>query len=303
MKKLALVSALLGALFSVGAAQATTLDTTSAANVLIAGNPGEPAAPSAAGGDGVLQNFTGIDWHQNGSGLVQGFTLTPANNAGDFRDFTLTYQAFAAAISTTSATPDLRVGAPGPATGTYELTTVATLHERATCLSAGCSTVAITFTPGTTSSWTVYFDNSPDANQGAGTGFTDGAIMLSGTWDTELSTFLATGTSGTPGATGVGSATLVGTVLVTNGAYVSPALAGTRFDTTLNFPGPDAPGFTRPLLVNGIATGPNTDSQFVLNIDGAQQFTPVPEPATLALLAAGIFGVVGTFGRRREKQA
>lgn len=301
MKKLGTLSALLGALFSAGAVHATTLDTRSAANVLFAGNPGEPAAPSALGGDGILQNFTGIDWHQNGAGLVQGFTLTPANNTGDFADFTLTYQAFAAAIGSTSATPDLRVAPPGPAVGTYELTTTATLHERATCLNAGCSTVALTFTPSTTSTWTVYFDNSPDADQATGLGFTDGVAMLSGTWDAELSTFLATGTSGTPGATGVGSATLAGTVLMTNATYVSPALAGTRFDTTLNFPGPASPGFTRPLLVNGIATGPNTDSQFVLNIDGAQQFTPVPEPATLALVAAGIFGM-GSFGRRREKR-
>jgi len=301
MKKSVILGALLGALVAAGAAQATTLNTTSAANVLIGGNPGEPGAPSAVGGDGVLQNFTGIDWHQNGAGLVQGFTLTPANHAGDFVDFQLTYQAFAAAISTTSATPDLRVGAPGPAIGTYELTTVATLHKRATCLTAGCTSVAITFTPATTSNWSIYFDNTPDANQAAGTGFTDGALMLSGTWDSELSTFLATGTSGTPGATGVGSATLIGTVAFTNAAYVSPALAGTRFDSTLNFPGPDAPAFTRPLLVNGIATGPNTDSQFVLNIDGAQPFTPVPEPATLALVAAGIFGM-GSLGRRREQK-
>ncbi|MES2164300.1 MAG: flocculation-associated PEP-CTERM protein PepA [Pseudomonadota bacterium] len=301
MNKSSILGALLGALFVAGAAQATTLNTTSAANAIFAGNPGEPAAPSALGGDGILQNFTGIDWHQNGAGLVQGFTLTPANTTNDFVDFTLTYQAFAAVINTTSATPDLRVAPPGPAVGTYELTTVATLHERATCLNAGCSTVKITFTPATSSNWSIYFDNSPDANQAAGTGFTDGALMLSGTWDSELSTFLATGTSGTPGATGVGSATLFGTVLFTNGAYVSPALAGTRFDTTLNFPGPAAPDFTRPLLVNGIATGPNTDSQFVLNIDGAQQFTPVPEPATLALVAAGIFGM-GTLGRRREQK-
>ncbi len=301
MKTLTMLTALIGAALAAGTAQAAVLDTTSAANVLIAGNPGEPGVPSPAGGDGLLQNFTSIDWHQNGAALVQGFNLTSASPIGAFSDFTLTYQAFATSIGTSSLTPDLRVGSPGAAVGTYEMTTTATLFERATCLTAGCTTIAITFTPGTTSSWSVFFDTTPDAVQANGTGFTDGTVILSGTWDEQLSTFLATGSAGTPGATGVGSATLTGTVLVTNPAYISPALGGSRFDTTLNFPGQAAPDFTRPTSVNGIATGPNTDSQFVLQVDASQQFQPVPEPATLALLGAGIL-CMGALGRRREKK-
>lgn len=304
MKTLKILTVLVAAAFAGGSAQAAvTLDTTTAANVIVSvpPNPGESAAPSATTGDGVLQNFSSIDWHQNGAGLVQGFDLNSTSAIGASDDFTLTYQAFAAAIGTTSQTPDLRVGSPGPATGTYELTTVATLFERATCLTAGCTSIAITFTPGTTSAWTIYFDTSPDAVQANGVGFVDGVPILSGTWDSQLSTFSATGSAGTPGAEGVGSATLRGTVLVTDLAYVSPALAGTRFDTTLNFPGQSSPNFTRPTLVNGVATGPNTDSQFVLQVDASQTFNTVPEPGILALLSVGLFGM-GTFCRRRTKQ-
>ena len=151
----ALLLAVLGQAGMSGAVQATTLDT-------------------GAANDGVLQNFTGINWNGNGAGWVQGFDLTGANTTGDTDTFTVTYQAFADSIQTTSPTPNLYVAPPGMATGSYELTTLQFLNETATCMNVGCSAIALASTGGT---WKIWFDAAPDASQAAGTGFTDGVLM------------------------------------------------------------------------------------------------------------------------------
>ena len=57
MKKLTTIALALGLAIAGGVASAATLDTTSA---------GPP-------NDGVLE-FTGIDWHSNGTGYIQGST-------------------------------------------------------------------------------------------------------------------------------------------------------------------------------------------------------------------------------------
>lgn len=248
---------------------------------------------SAALNDGILQNFTGIDWHSNGAGLVNGFDLTSANNAGDSDTFTFVYQAFAGTIQTTTPTPNLYVAPPGAATGGYELTTIFTLSETATCLNAGCSAINIATTGG---NWNIWFDSSPDANQLAGTGFTDGTSILSGVWTGGGGIFSASGTVG-PGSFGTGSATLVGTVTATNNAFVNPNLVGTDFQSSLQFPGQNPPSYTRPAAVNGVATGPDTADRFVLQTDGSQSFTAVPEPATLLMMGMGLVG----FSLRRKK--
>lgn len=254
---------------------------------------GHAATLNTFSADGILQNFTGFDWHSNGASWIQGFDLTGANTTGDTDTFTLTYQAFAGGISTPSPTPNLFVAPPESATGTYELTTYQVINETATCQNAGCTSLQIATTGGT---WNVFLDSTPNANQAAGTGFLDGVSILSGNWTTGLSSFAANGPIPNPGVIGTGGGFLNGTVTSTNNTYVNPNLLGTDFQASLQFPGQNPPDFTRPGAFNGVATGANSPTAFVIQTDGSQSYTAVPEPGMLALIGVGLLGFC--FSRR-----
>ncbi|ARO86998.1 PEP-CTERM sorting domain-containing protein [Nitrosospira lacus] len=282
-----------------------TLDTRAAANVNNAVGEGagtEPAAPSATGGDGLLQTFTGFDWHSNGAGFVQGYGFSGGGHAvGDTDSFTITTQFFAGSIGSSTTTPDLRVATPGPSVGTYEYTAIGQLLETATVTSVdgGGNVTGISIVTNAGGFFNIYFDISPDANPVAGTGFFDGTPIISGVFSGGLSSFSASGSIPTPGVIGVGGGTVFGVVTSVNNTYVNPTMVGTEVGTTLNFPGTTG-AFTRPAFINGIATGVNTGSDFVLQTDAFQTFS-IPEPGSIALIGLGLVGF-GFMSRRNRKQ-
>lgn len=296
--KHAIALAIVGLSAFAGSAQAAlwvgTLNTTTAANNVFAGNPGEPAAPSATGGDGILQNVTGIDWHANGAGLVRGFDLGgTGHSVGQTDVFTLDTQFFAGSIASSSLTPDLRVAAPGPAIGTYEYTALAHLTETAIVTGVDGTGQVTGLTILTTGGdFHIFFDTAPDANQAAGTGFGATATsieIITGAITGGLSTFTASGPVPNPGVIGVGGGTVFGTVSAVNNTYVNPTMIGTEVGTTLNFPGQTGT-FTRAAIVNGIVAGPNTATNFELQTDAFQSFS-VPEPDSIALFGIGLVGL------------
>lgn len=269
--------------------------TLSLAISLIAAAPIQ-AATLDSGFDGVLANFSGIDWEANGASKISGYDLGVTSALGATDAFTITYQAFAASIGTTSPTPGLFVAPPGPASGQYELTTFATINAIGTCNNNPCTSTSFTFTGG---AWDIFYDNSPDANQAFGTGFRDGDTILSGSWDAGSGGVFGTLASGI-----VGTAFLNGSVNFTNPLFVLPELLLTTFQASLQFPGQSSPTYTRPAAFDGVATGPecadSSCTEFVVQTDGSQNFTTalVSEPVPLLLLGLGLLAI--GFSARRQ---
>lgn len=264
------------------------------------------ADPAPAPNDGILSLVTGFDWHANGAAWIRGFDI-PQFGAPTTDSFTLDYHGFATGIASPSPTPNLFVAAPGPATGTYEYTLSVHLEETAERIASNPFTIDISTLGGAgVSTWEIRYDTSPDANAAAGTGFTDGAIVMSGHFTSGDAIFSANG----PLGAGNGNSTLVGTVTFVNALFANPNANGTEFTTGLRFPGDANLPWNRPVGVDvnrdgvigaGELTGADTARNFVLQADGFQSLTvDVPEPATILLLGSGLLGM-GFAGKRRRK--
>lgn len=236
--------------------------------------------------------FGGFDWAANGTAVS---SPGPAYTTGQ----AITTVFFADAVSIVNAsggnfsTPNMVTTAPGGggfAAGQYEYTIVANIAETVTCLDLACSSALFTATGGT---WTIYYDNAAlgntKASQVAGTGFTDGDILASGSINAGVAgTFV-----GLPGPGGIGVFNFTGNVLTTNATYITPNLIGTEALSTLQF----GTSTTNWLAATGTPNGALPASNIQFQADGNQAFAP--EPGTLALLGIGLLGMVGGLRARR----
>src|SRR5690348_13070470 len=262
-------------------------------SALLMAAAGALASPTITNLDGTYDPFGGFDWSKAGNVVTSG----PIVNGGTV---TSTFWANAIAINDTSSkpftTPNL---SPNNASGTYEYTSYAVVTETVSCggaLGDPCgNTATITTTSG---NWYVYYDTSPNSNIVTGAGVTDGTEILSGTVDSGGGNFSLTAGGGG------GFFSYLGTVTFTNNTYINPNLLGTTAVSTLQFGNLttdwNAPTGQPVLVPAGGSTGLPAGS-LAFQADANQSFTPttVPEPGTLALLAAAILGI--GFVRRRSK--
>lgn len=240
--------------------------------------------------DGSFSPFGGFDWNPVGNVVTQGDIV----NGGTV---TSVFWANAVHIEQPGGAVFVTPGLDPPGSS-YEYTAYATITETVTC--AGnpgdpCGNSA-TFTA-TGGSWTVYYDTSPNANLVTGAGITDGTPIIAGNVDAGGGTFFLFGTGG------IGGFNYQGQVTFTDNTYVNPSLLGSTASATLQFGSSTTLGWTPPTSqpgTNGGTTGLPTPS-LAFQADGNQSFTvaPVPEPGTLALMAAAILGI--GFVRRRSK--
>jgi hypothetical protein len=245
---------------------------------------------------GTYGPFGGFDWASNGSAVATGYTLV---DAGDTSLTNLVFWASAANV-VDPAQVALTFPGIGILLGDYEFTVVAQLTETATCnAGAGyCTDASFDLVSGT---WSIYYGAlsagaAPDANQLAGTGFTNGALILSGTFDPGFAGSFA---SADP-STGSGNNSLTGLVTYTNNTYINPNLLGTTVGTELKFglARTDGGGLPTATPFEAIRCSLQTGT-VCMQADANQSFTSVPEPASLALLGIGLIGL--GFSRRKQQ--
>jgi len=260
----------------------TTASTTQAASMF-------PMNVDTFNGAGTLisGNASAYTWDNTSSGVSVGIgpfgTFLPVGTTFDFL-----YQ------TNLSSFKGSTVIAPFVLNSNFEITAVARLTEVVTAIT-GTGVYAFVPTSGT---FSIYYDNTANSDVMTGTGFDNGTLIAAFAIDPTASSSNFT----VAGGTGTGGGTYNFITSSVNPAYlkgVGGSITGMTFTFSLDYPALNAPTHFH---VGGDPLYPDyavTSNDVILTVDPDSQFTTVPEPSSLVLVAAGLFGLASVVMRGR----